>query len=247
MYPFAQLREAWETLYRTVAVSVAERFPDTPTELSWQLGAHESWLHPRLALGQTCGWPLVTTLKARVRVIGTFAHVVDGVSSHMSRSIIIARHARALDDLVDVTAAVNSADSLTGYISLLAACGLSSGRWPGAVEWTGAHLASIDAVRREHADVASIDALTWAYQHRVAPHTLEGLIEVGRGPLVPGLPLIVSGDADDAIVAAWRSSFEHALLDPQLVDTRDTLLIGGFVPLELADYERAVAPYTSSS
>jgi ABC-type phosphate/phosphonate transport system substrate-binding protein len=106
---------------------------------------------------------------------------------------------------------------------------------------TGSHLASIDAVRGGSADVASIDALSWAYQQRLDPDRLDGLVVVERGPLVPCLPLIVGGEADDALVAAWRSAFSAAMSNPSLARARSLLLIEGFVPLDLADYQSALA------
>ena len=247
MYPYAGLREAWDTLYRSVGTTVAQNAPDTPTELDWSIDAHASWVDPRLALSQACGWPLVTALRNRARVLGAFMHRIDGVSSHLYRSVIIAREVQPLSALEGGCAAINSYDSLSGYVSLLAAFAVKSGRWPGEITYTGAHAASIEAVRAGHADLASIDALAWAYLQRLAPRELDGLVVVGRGPLVPCLPLIVAGNTDDALLQAWRSAFAQAMRDSALAAVRTELLIEGFVPLDLADYDSALEAQTRSS
>jgi ABC-type phosphate/phosphonate transport system substrate-binding protein len=247
MYPSAALREAWDALYRRAATSVTSLVADTPPSLSWDIDARDSWVHPRLGLGQTCGWPLVTELSHRVRVIGAFAHHLDGMSSHLYRSVIISREAGPLMAFAGSVAAINSADSLSGCISLLSAFAITSGQWPGPVLDTGGHVASIAAVREQRADIASIDALSWAYQQRIAPQSLDGLFVVGRGPLVPCLPLITRGDADDSEVAAWRSALADAMTDPGLARVRASLLIDDFVPLDLADYQQALADQTRSS
>jgi ABC-type phosphate/phosphonate transport system substrate-binding protein len=251
MYPFAELRGAWNTLYESVAASVAHRFADIPVELDWSIGAHESWVSPRLALSQSCGWPLVTVLKDRVAVLGTFVHVIEGTSSHRYRSVIVARQAAPLSELVGRCVAINSDDSLSGCISLQTAAGVVAGEWPGTVLVTGSHLASIDAVRGGHADVASIDALTWEYQRCIDAHRLDGLVVVGRGPLVPCLPLIIGRHENDdhAVqerVQAWRSALTNAMSDSALCSARDTLLINGFVPLDLHDYSKALPDQTRS-
>lgn len=240
MYPVAGLRDAWDELYSTIASSVGERYSDTPLALDWTLDSHDGWRHPHLALSQACGWPLITELRNSVRVLGAFEHLLDGAASHMYCSVIVARSAHVPNASTD-RAAINSADSLSGCVSLHAAFGFALGQWPGEVVLTGSHLASIDAVRGGSADVASIDALSWAYQQHLDPNRLDGLVVVQRGPLVPCLPLIVGGEADDALVAAWRSAFSAAMSNPSLARVRSLLLIEGFVPLDLADYQRALA------
>src|SRR5947199_390514 len=87
-------------------------------------------------------------------------------------------------------------------------------------------------VRRGDAEIASIDAVTWAYLSRDDPDAVSGLIVVDRGPLVPTLPLIVTAAASDERVAQWRRALADA--------TNDTLLIRGFVPLDLGDYDTAL-------
>lgn len=236
MYPFVPLVGSWDLLYATVAGEVV----GAPTELRWDLEPRDTWLSPQLALGQTCGWPLVTFLRGRVRTIGAFVHRVDGVSSHLYRSVIVGQRQMALEDFWGSRAAVNSDDSLSGYISLLAALPGANATWPGEVLWTGAHIASLEAVRNGDADVASIDGMTWAYLARDAPNLVEGLVVVGQGPTVPTLPLIAPERASDELVAEWRTAFAQAVRNPALAEALDVLMIDGFVAMDLADYDDAL-------
>ena len=237
MYPFEDLRSAWDSLYR----SVAARVPGAPRELRWDIDPHETWLDPQMALSQACGWPLVTALGERVCVLGTFANVTDGEPSPLYRSVIVASRGADVAALGHGRAAINSDDSLSGFISLLNAFGAAVPSWPGAVTWTGSHRASIDAVRSGTADVASIDALTWRFLQRLMPETLDGLEVVARGPLVPCLPLLVPAATSSGTFAAWRASFAAAMVDPGLGDVRGVLLIDDFVPMDRADYDTALA------
>lgn len=244
MYPFPALRGAWQRLYEAVALRAAQAGPAgmaVPATLRWDLDPHDTWLDPQLAIGMTCGWPLVTALRDRVRVVGTFTFRGEpSPQPHLYRSVIIAREPSESQSFAARPAAISSADSLSGNISLLEAFEVGSA-WPGGVTLTGGHLASIEAVRNAAADVASIDALTWAFQQRDAPETLAGLTVIGNGPWVPGLPVILPGAADDATLAAWRAAFAAALDDSALVATSETLRIAGFVALDQADYDAALA------
>ncbi len=238
MYPFESLRIAWERLYGAVARSV----PGAPDRLRWDLDAHDTWLNPKLAVGMACGWPLVTELRQRVRVIGTFVYGIDGESSHTYRSVIVAREATTVADLAGGTLAFNSIDSLSGFVSMIAALPPDQAAWPGPTVETGAHLASIEAVGDGRADVASIDALTWAYIKRDAPQVQQGLVIIDRGPEVPHLPLIASLATGDDSIAEWRAAFAEVGRDSAMAATLDTLLIEGFVALDTHDYESALAP-----
>ena len=243
MYPRTELRDAWDTLYRSVAARVAESCPNTPLGLSWDIDPHDSWSDPKMALGQSCGWPLVTSLRDQVRVIGTFAPLIGDTVSPVYRSVIVAREGAIHSELGRARAGVNSTDSLSGWISLLAAFQVESSEWPGAKVVTGSHASSIEALRKNEADVAAIDAVTWAHHRRLAPQSLTGLGVIAHGPEVPCLPIVVPIATDAAAVEAWRHSFESAMLDPNLSDVRDALFIADFVRRDLVDYETALTEF----
>lgn len=241
MYPLEWLRPAWEQLYSRAAREVL----GAPNEMVWA-EPQATWMSRQLVVGMTCGWPLVSRLQRRVRVLGTFEYATGDMSSHMYQSVIIARDPQLLATLTGGTAAINSVDSLSGHLSLLSALSRNSPSmpatlaWPGAVLFTGSHSASLAAVREGTADVASIDALTWAYIGRHEPDSLDGLVVVDRGPLVPGLPLIVNRDTSAEAIADWRTAFATTVHDPALREVMATLSITGFVALDFADYESAL-------
>lgn len=225
MYPLVELRAATEALW----AGVARRLGASSTLASWELPTDHHWSDPSLLLSQTCGWPLVTSLAGRVRVVGAFRYDAaaddgDGDGDDY-RSVVIARAEAAPQRWTEgTTAAVNSDISLSGWISLGAAAG---GRWRGPVRWTGGHLASIEAVRGGDADVASIDAVTWALLGVLRPTVVEGFQVVARGPRVPTLPLITAASASDHQLAALREALHLAVTD----GSARQLLIRGFTPL----------------
>ncbi|MEQ1702143.1 MAG: hypothetical protein ABMA25_18685, partial [Ilumatobacteraceae bacterium] len=170
MYPFAPLRAATDDLWSVVR----RHLGGGPPSLEWVVVTPDVWRHPQLLLAQACGWPLVTELADRVAVVGTFDYDVPGCEHGTYRSVIISRHDTTLDELRShsgVVAVINSDDSLSGWISLQVAWG---GR-PSTVLETGAHLQSVRAVADGRADVASIDAVTWAHVAHLEPSLVAGL------------------------------------------------------------------------
>jgi len=230
MYPFAPLRDSYNTLYGAIASRVNHTIPEVPLHLSWDIDVGVSWKDPELGLGQTCGWPLVTTLRDSVKVIGAFscAGINQGIPGPFYQSVIIQR--------VNYTgplyrAAVNSKSSFSGYISLLEAFNQEK-TWDGEVIVTGSHVASINAVRTGQADVASIDGLTWQFQLRDSPSTVAGLHILTHGPVVPCLPLITHGTATTTEVLAWRQTITEVVSHSSLRHVLDVLMISDFQAMD---------------
>ena len=232
MYPFPELREDWDALWG----AVHHRLPGSRATLAWADDVHTLWTSPDLGLSQACGWPLVTDLAGRVRAIGTFAPRIDDASGGHYSTVIVAREAAPLAEMTGSVAAVNASDSLSGWISLLGAFRSAGAPWCGSVVTTGGHIKSIDAVREGSADVASIDAVTFALFGDLHPERIRGLTVIGRGPLVPCLPLIVHGTATDSEVATWRSALADACDDPAAEAVRRRLRIRHFVAFDDQDY-----------
>lgn len=247
MYGFAPLQPHLEHLWSLVVRKV----PALPTALEWDVDLHAQWRDPSLALSQTCGWPVVTELSdlvesGSVRVLGTFVPAIPDVEDHTYRSVLVAR-SRLHESFAGAHAAVNSMASLSGWVSLVYAVHGAVARWRGEVTVTGSHAASLVAVRDGLADVASIDALTFALHCRWFPDVVAGLHVVGHGPRVPCLP-IIAGPASAAIATDdLRKALRDAVLDPSSQAAREALLIREFVPLDASDYApvRALAPATA--
>lgn len=244
MYPFASWRDATDTLWE--AVRGAE--PHLPPLAPWGLDAHGLWHDPAMVVSQACGWPLVTELAGRVRVVGTFRYRTPVWSGDHYRSVVVARDgaftgtsAGTFAGTFDgVRAAVNSTASLSGWISLVwFATGGAGGRWPGSVVLTGAHLESLRAVRDGDADLASIDAVTYAHVERDQPDLLRGVRRIGEGPLVPCLPIVVPTTTSNADVARLRAALADAIAARP--DAAATLLIDGFSPLDDTAYAPVAA------
>jgi ABC-type phosphate/phosphonate transport system substrate-binding protein len=229
MYPFIHLQPAYNRLWEAVGEHL--KFDVPP--LSWDVPADVACRRDDLLVGQTCGWPLITELAPNVHVLGTFDCDVDGAIDGTYRSVLVSNGGGPLADILarpDLTVAANSPDSLSGWISLLVV-GASHEVELSAVEWTGSHAASVEAVRQGRADLASIDAVSWAHIGDTV------LSIVGHGPRVPCLPLVSSASIGVDVVDQLRQAFQAAVSNPAMTDVCATLRIRGFVSRQLADYE----------
>ncbi len=92
------------------------------------------------------------------------------------------------------------------------------------------------AVRDGKADICAIDAVCVALAKRYRPDDLEGLVEVARSPMVPGLPYVTAaGD-----ITKLRMGLAEAFADPTLREARDGLFLTGHSVLDAKDYERII-------
>jgi ABC-type phosphate/phosphonate transport system substrate-binding protein len=230
MYPFESTIAAWDTLWR----AVHREAPWTPPTLSWTGDVQADWRSTACVVSQACGWPIATQLGAFVEVIGAFSFTIAEARGHEYHSILIARDPHVLERVgdADLIAAVNSADSLSGCVSLLASIGRAA--WPGLTRWTGSHAESVRAVSDGTADVASIDSLSLRFITREQPALIEGLHRVGAGPWVPSPAIVVRQGTSTARRRELVRGLRAAASDPAL---GAALQIDGFVELDTRAYE----------
>jgi ABC-type phosphate/phosphonate transport system substrate-binding protein len=234
MYPFEHVRDAWDGLWRAVQPHV----PWAPPELTWSGDVHERWGDPDCLVSHTCGWPLAAAHAHELVPVGAFSLAIPEAEGHCYRSTLIARRAGRAADFArpDVHAVANSADSLSGWVSLLHATVGPTGTWPGTVTYTSAHHDSLRLLRSGDADLASIDSLTLTYLRAVEPDLLDGLHVVGHGPLVPSPAITVRAGTPAARITELRAAFAAAVADRALADVVQRLFVAGFVALELDAY-----------
>jgi len=231
-YPFEDVRWAYHELWSAVAarcdwVAREPSWPDDPTTI---------WHSSEKFVSQTCGWPLVTYLADKVRVVGTFRHTTPESASHFYRSVVVGRVDGTPFDFQGAIGAINETDSLSGWISLIAAIFGPQETWRGPFRVTGSHEESIRMLGRGEADVASIDSVTFAHFKRLYPEIISSLFVICNGPLVPCLPIITHKSVTDAELATLRDALGHASRDKSLSRATSTLFISGFDPLDLDDY-----------
>ncbi|MCC0015681.1 MAG: PhnD/SsuA/transferrin family substrate-binding protein [Rhodobiaceae bacterium] len=241
MYDWPEIRTATDALWTAIADALCRAGLDAPDALDRAREPMQVWRDPQLLLAQTCGLPLSRHLMDQVAVVGVPAYRLPGVVPGNYCSRIVARRddARArLGAFRGAVAAVNMPVSQSGLAALACAVAPLCHATPffAAVQWTGAHRASVRAVAQGDADVAAIDAVSWELALRHEPAAL-ALRVIASTPQTPGLPLITARrDACGTLAAAVSDA-----IDSLSADSRSALLLEGFcaVPASVyADFDR---------
>lgn len=231
MYDWPEVREATDRWWQGLARQLGAELP-----LSRPEDFTSPWFRDDLLFAQTCGYPFTHALKGQVTYVATPHYAADGCAGADYRSIIFARDDKPLDSFRGSIAAVNTPDSMSGMLALkLVFAPLAEhGRFFVRAVETGGHLASLAAVQQGRADVCAIDCVCVELARRYRPAALEGLVEIARSPVVPGLPWITRAGDPEAIREALRRAFG----DPGLAAAREALLLKDVSVLPTGSYDR---------
>ncbi|SCB44186.1 phosphate/phosphite/phosphonate ABC transporter substrate-binding protein [Rhizobium multihospitium] len=241
---FAPLRQATDDLWAFVRDQLrAKGLDGVPDGLSWNSTYHDAWLDPDLLLSQTCGYPYVSRLQGRVRLVATPEYEYPGCSGADMRSFAIVRDESRFDSVSDAKSmrvAINQLESNSGYnlLRALIAPHADQGRFFSSVLHTGSHDASLAAVRNGGADIAAIDCITFGNIAQFDPKSIDGIRILAETPVGPGLPFITRSGASDEEVALLRDALSAAIASPALGETRRVLSLKNFHVLDDDDYAR---------
>ena len=200
----------------------------------------ELWLSPDLLLTQTCGYPLMTALRGRVRVIGRPRYELPEASAGQHCSLILGRADDPRDTLAEFChsrGVINSEDSNSGMNLLRQRLAplQRNGRFFASVGISGGHRESLRWLRENLADLAAIDSVTFAYIARHAPEEVSGLRVVARSALSPTLPFITAAGASDEQVERLLQVMNQTL--HELPEVVQTLGLPEVLPATESDYE----------
>jgi ABC-type phosphate/phosphonate transport system substrate-binding protein len=241
MYPAPEVvhaaSERW--LARTLELLDAQRLPSTGLDL------HALFRSPELLLTQTCGYPLMTTLRGQVRLVGRpdFDLPYSGHGDH--HSLLLVRDDQPdtrLETLRGGLGAANSLDSNTGMNLLRHALApwQQDGAFFGNLELSGSHRQSLAWLRQGRVDLVAVDSVTFGYLALYAPEEVTGVRVLQPSAPSPTLPYITAGDEGQA--ERIREAMNQALRDEpevaQLLGIRQVLPAVEADYLVLLDYER---------
>ena len=242
MYPFASVAWAWDDMWAAVQV----RAPWLPATLHRSGDVHARWDDPDCLVTHVCGWPFAAFHCEEMHLVGAFSLDISEARNEAAgfyRSVLLSPHSVDLDTLVTPTtrAVANSADSLSGWLSLLAAT-VGAGRpWVGSIEFTSAHYDSLQALSRGDADLACIDSWTLALIEAEEPELLAELHRIGRGPCIPTPAITARATMRAAQVTELRGAFQDAVSDASTAPARAALHISGLVDHDMDVYLSTLA------
>ena len=228
----SQASEAW--LARIFELLDAQHLGGSDLDLQ------QLWLADQLLLAQTCGYPLMTLLHDKVRLIGRpvyqLPHSADG--SHCSLLMVRADDPRSqLPEFFGSHGLVNSEDSNSGMNLLRHTLAplQRDGRFFAQVSLTGGHRHSLRWLKEQRGDMAAIDSVTYDYLARDASDEVAGVRILARTAISPCLPFITARHIEPRQAERIRLAMNQALLD--LPDVAQTLAIAQVIPAAEADYQ----------
>lgn len=229
MYDFPEMREATDGF----CAAVAEAY-GTEITLTRQDDWTTPWRSPDLLFSQTCGYPFTHEFADVLHYVATPHYAADGCDGPNYCSILFAREAKPLSGFWGQRAAFNNRDSMSGMLALqlVFAPLAQNGKFFGSTIETGGHFASLESVLQGRADICAIDCVTVACLRRHRVIALDGLVEVGRSPRVPGLPFVTRSGNTERL----RSALHHVMNDPHTDKTREHLLLTGITVLNPGAY-----------
>lgn len=183
---------------------VRARLPKAPRRLSraydgdlWGL-----WESPDLLLGVSCGLPLRDRLAGQVQLVGSLVNDLPGCPrGHYFSRIVIPASAppRPLPAYARARFAYNQSFSQSGWAAAQNHAAELGFRFENVIE-TGAHRESARALAEGRADIAVIDAVSWAL---IREHDLFAtrLQVIGNTRPTPGEPVLTARGNDAAALA----------------------------------------------
>lgn len=197
------------------------------------------WLSPDLLLSQTCGYPFITSLRGKVRLVGRPSYELAHSSGGDHCSLLLCRADSAVTDLVGFQGShglINARDSNSGMNLLRhTLAGINERGFFSKLTFTGSHRESIRRLKDYDGDLASIDSVTYDYLARDNSDEIEGLRVLVRSVRSPCLPYITSIRRTATDADSIRSAMNEAL--KQLPEVSRALAIKEVLPAGEADYE----------
>ena len=236
-----ELARAWEEFMLEVILALRRRGWTEALQIDRTVDDLSSfWLAPNLLLGQTCGYPLVTSLRDRTHVLGTPEFTFPHCAGANYASLFLAREDSVLQSLQDLRGrriAVNGMDSHSGMNALRHSVAplAREGRFFGALQLTGGHRESLQAVQSGAADATCVDCVHYGFALRDAPERVAGLRLLHVTAKAPGLPFIASRHLGAAQLHELRQVL--CALPAARPDLAARLAISSIRPTNLADYQ----------
>lgn len=230
--PIRQANEIWLT-------QILERLGIT-RRTAEGLSLTDLWLPPDLLLTQTCGYPLMTALRGKVRVLGRPRYELLHASGGNHCSLLLSRAddlRRSLPDFLGSRGVINGEDSNSGMNLLRHRLALlhRDGQFFAEVGISGSHRESLRWLREGLADLAAIDSVTFAYLARDAAEEVSGLRVVERSALSPTLPYITAASVSEEKAEAIREVMNQTLVE--LPQVREVLGLHEVLPASEGDYQ----------
>ncbi len=225
MYDLPPLQAANDRLWAGIRDRLRARGIAAPEALTRGEGAYwKAWEAPDLVFSQACGLPYRTRLHGRVTLVASPDYGLEGCPPGHYRSLYMVRRddpRRRLEEFDGAVLAFNEGLSQSGWgapVNDARARGIRFTTGPR----TGAHRLSVRAVASGAADLAAVDAATFALLQVHEAEAVAPLRVIGATPPSPALPYVagIGIDSESAFAALSDAVAALAPADRQLLRLR---------------------------
>ena len=233
MYDPVPLREANDAFWGLIRDRLRAQGMAAPDALTRTGDMCDHWTDPGLVLSQTCGFPYRARLHGQVTLVGSPDFAVPGCPPGHYCSVFVVRRddpRRRLADFDGAVLAYNDPLSQSGWAAPQTEARMRGLRFATGPQ-TGGHALSARAVAGGQAEIAALDAVTWANLQAFDP-VAEALIEIDRTEPTPVLPYITAKGRDAGTIFAAIAAAIAALP----ADTRKRLRLRGIVQIPAERY-----------
>lgn len=214
-----------------------------PFERPLKFDVGESVLrNPGLLLGHTCGYPLMTRLQDALLPCCLPCFDVPGVAGKLYSSQFIVPADSAIETLQQCRGkivAINNSNSNSG-MNVLRNALATQGATPGyfsEVLMSGGHLASLEAVATNRAQLAAIDCVTYQLIADQNPALMSALRVIGFSEQTCGLPFVVPrSQYSQQLCDSYVTALNQALTAVP-AGIRNKLHLDRFESVGLEDYQ----------
>jgi len=229
MYDRAEVAQAndafWAAIQNTLGYG--------PKSLTRDMDVWDIWQSSDLALAQTCGYPYRARLHGHVALIGTPDYGLPSCAAGYYFSVFVTRRDDPRSNLREFASArfaYNEPLSQSGWAAPMVHMATQNLLF-GAHIQSGAHVNSARMVAQGDADIAAIDAVTWAMIEKFDAFAKD-LHIIARTDPTPALPYIAALGADKPNLFTAISDAIQTL--PKV--TRSALHLKGLVNISAAEY-----------
>jgi ABC-type phosphate/phosphonate transport system substrate-binding protein len=245
-YDLFEIRGSLDAFWAAVAEHLAVLgVRHVPPRLDRHPDYQAQWCNGELLLGQACGYDALLGHADRLRVVATPHFAFPGCTGPNYRSFIVVRSAcpaRRIADLRGLRCVINTPTSHSGMNVLrsLVAPLHERGRFFASVTVSGAHEQSLHMLRRDAADVAAIDCVTYGLLQRHRPAALADARVIHETADVPAPPWVTSAKTPASVVEALAAALAQVVNDRARAPVLDTLGLVGISRLPNAAYSPIV-------
>jgi len=242
-YDLPELHDATNGLWEAISTRLTEAgFDEIPNGLERTIDHNRILMRPDLVLSQTCGYVAVGRGHSIVQLVATPCYDAPGCRGSGYRSFVLTRKPLGVsnvEDLRGLRCSVNEPLSHSGVnpIRQLVAPLHEGGRFFSSVQLSGSHIASLEALAGDDADVASIDCITWELVRRNRPELLDRTTVFVESDLSPAPPFVTRVECPPERVALLQRVLDDVLNDPACDRIHEQLLLRAIELIPLDDYE----------